>query len=154
MVLVFDADNTIWDTDAVFRGGQLALLEAFAKAKLITQPNLHLKTLRIIDQALVNKLGQAEYDFRLLSAALAYFYSRKSTVPEAVNAAIAHASLVVSPDLPKIIEEAYQAFRRGLKAVPCLYPETTFVLSAIRASISAENPPGYNTSLRGGLYAS
>ncbi len=137
-VLIFDADNTIWDTDAVFRGAQLALLKTFAKAELITQPDLQLKTLRTLDQALVNKLGQAEYDFKLLSTALACFYSQKSTLSEAVDAAV-HAKPVMNPILTGVCEEAYQAFKRELRRVPPLYPETIPVLSAIRASASEAN---------------
>lgn len=139
MILIFDADNTIWDTDAVFRGAQLALLKTFAKAALITQPDLQLETLRTLDRVLVNKLGQAEYDFKLLSTALAYFYSQKLTISEAVDAAV-HANLVLNPILTEASEEAYQAFKRELKRVPPLYPETIPVLSAFRALVSEANP--------------
>lgn len=139
-ILIFDADNTIWDTDAIFRGAQLALLETLAKAKLIAQPDSQLETLRIIDQALVSKLEKAEYDFKLLSTALTYFYSHKLTVDEAVNAATTPIKPVATQKIDETIEEAYKAFKKMLKQVPPFYAETIPVLSAIRTSVSETNP--------------
>lgn len=139
-VLIFDADNTIWDTDAVFRAAQLALLKSLAKAKLLTQPNLQLESLRIIDQVLVNKLGQAEYDFKLLTTALVYFYSQKLTVTEAVEAATAHPNPIMDTNIVEVIEEANRAYKQALKHIPSLYPETLFLLSAIRVLASTTTP--------------
>jgi FMN phosphatase YigB (HAD superfamily) len=129
-VLVLDGDNTIWDTDAVFRSAQIALLEIFVEAGMISQPNLEI--LRAVDRALMSKLGRAEYDFRLLSRALVYHFQNR-TVSEAVNAALTQTSLTINPELPEL---AYQAFKRELEKVPDLYPETVPAISTIRASIS------------------
>ena len=148
MVLIFDADNTIWDTDAVFRKAQLALLKVFAKANLIARPNLELKVLRDLDMALAKRLGHAEYDFKLLAAALAYYYSQKSTILDAVDVACVHPDLISNLELTEIIEEAYKVFQKELKRVPPFYPETIPVLSAIRSSKSEVNPLVQFFSLR------
>lgn len=139
-VLIFDADNTIWDTDAVFRRAQLTLLTILEKAMLITQPSSQLETLRTVDQELMSKLGQAEYDFKLLSTSLVYLYSQKSTVAEAVNASIAHKHPFTNPKLAEIAEQAYQSFKEELKSIPPFYPETIPVLTAIHTSASEANP--------------
>ena len=138
-VLVFDADNTLWDTNAVFRDAQLALLDELAKAELIPASDSQLDTLRVIDQELVSKLGYAEYDFKLLAVALVLFYSRKTTIEGAVQNALAHSSQAISPNLVEIINKAFQSFEERMKRVPDLYPDTLPVLSAIRPSTVEEN---------------
>lgn len=138
-VLIFDADNTLWDTDSVFRSAQLAMLKTLAKAKLTTKPKLQLGALRTIDQELVRKIGHAEYDFKLLAAALSNFYYYRSSVTEAVNMVATQGHMTASSELAQTIEEAYRIFIEKLKYIPPLYPDTDQVLSSIRASITEEN---------------
>ena len=138
-VIVFDADNTLWDTNAVFRDAQLALLGELAKAKLITLPDSQLDTLRIVDQGLVSKLGYAEYDFRLLAVALVLFYSQKMTIEDAVQAALVYSPQTINLNMVKIIDKAFQAFKAGMKGIPDFYPDTLSVLSTLRAFSIEEN---------------
>jgi FMN phosphatase YigB (HAD superfamily) len=69
-VLIFDADNTLWDTDSVFRSAQLSLLRTLQKFHLLSDPEEHLSTLRTIDRELFEQMGRFEYDFKVLSIAL------------------------------------------------------------------------------------
>ncbi len=133
-ILIFDADNTLWDTNAIFHDAQLALLGVLAQHGVLSDPEAQFKTLRTIDQELVHQLGRAEYDFKVLALALIYYFSQKMTVTEVAHTAIHTSS--VSQELSKIIDKAHQAFIEELKRTPKLYPDTIPVLTAIRRSTS------------------
>ncbi len=136
-VVIFDADNTLWDTDGVFRAAQLALLSTLADTGLLRDPMEHLCTLRCIDQALVRQLGQAEYDFRVLAAALTLWCTQSLSVDAAVNAVLS--GLPMNPELLPLIDMAHQALETGLHQIPRMFPDTEAVLTALRASSTKDN---------------
>src|SRR5690349_5120340 len=109
-VLVFDADNTLWDTDSVFRAAQLAVLSTLAEAGIISDPYSQLGTLRTVDQELIRQLGRAEYDFSLLPTALIAFYTSGLATTEAARIAIAQQKDNSSTGSAKVVRAAYQAF--------------------------------------------
>lgn len=134
-ILIFDADNTIWDTDAVFRAAQIALLRRLLGGGLRDDPERQLQLLRDVDQRLISLHGQAEYDFKTLIAALAYHYSRHCSVSEAIDAVMATGISGMSDTLTSLIESAHQAFKLNLNHTPSLYPDAWPVLSKIRSSV-------------------
>src|SRR5689334_17438900 len=87
-VVVFDADNTLWDTNAVFRDAQLELLRVFEKHRLITSAEAELGTLRQIDRALIRRSGHFEYDFTALADALVEYYTAGISTDEAADRAL------------------------------------------------------------------
>src|SRR5690348_14625685 len=87
-LLFFDADNTLWDTDSVFRNAQVAMLRVFQDAGLLTDPEKAISTLRLADRELMCQQGVAEYDFRLLTEVLALHFASDSTIAQAVDTAL------------------------------------------------------------------
>src|SRR5207253_5507680 len=116
-VVVFDADNTLWDTDSVFRSAQLALLQRFADAGLIHDVETELQTLRRLDAELGEQYGRAEYDFRVLIAALAKLYSRELSSERDARRIPPAPQSSGDPELTRIADEAFKAFQDGLRAV-------------------------------------
>lgn len=139
-VLIFDADNTLWDTDSVFRSAQLALLEILAKYGLLTDPESQLETLRMLDRELFSKMGRFEYDFKVLSAALAYYYYKQLPLKDAVHKAISDSKEGYCYQLAVVIDDACHAFKQGLSGIPNLYSDTEAMLSSICALRASKNP--------------
>jgi len=153
-VLIFDADNTLWDTDGVFRSAQLKLLQVLSEAGFLSDPEAQIEMLRAIDRELIDRLGHAEYDFALLALAMMHFYSQELTVQEAVHEALTCAEYTETY-LAAVAKEAHLAFEEGLKECPRLYPDADAVLSLIRASrsfvtilFSEGNPKDWNVSCK------
>jgi len=70
--VVVDADNTLWDTNAVYANAQLALLSEVEEHVGVSATGDRLAYLRVIDQALAQRHPQRlRYPARLLAQALA-----------------------------------------------------------------------------------
>ena len=65
-IIVFDADNTLWDTDGVFKNAQKALLQKLADADLLADPDSEISKLRAVDRQLFARMGRFEYNFKAL----------------------------------------------------------------------------------------
>ena len=137
-VLIFDADNTLWHTNAIFRAAQLAALRVLAEASLIVDPEAQLETLRTLDRELVRRMGRFEYDFRVLLAAVSY-HTQGLPAEEAITRAITRSEEGVGLEHSAAVERAHAAFRRGLDEVPPLYPDAEAILTAIRSSQSDQH---------------
>jgi putative hydrolase of the HAD superfamily len=130
-ILIFDGDNTLWDTNAVFRNAQFALLQSLADSGIPVQPDEGFETLRRIDKTLIRVIGNFEYDFSLLVKALVHYYRDSYAVEQAVDKAVA--STIDELDVPKdLVTDALDAFHRSLREIPPLFPETESVLTLIR----------------------
>jgi putative hydrolase of the HAD superfamily len=129
LVIVFDADNTLWDTDSVFSNAQLDLLRVLANAGLIREETAEFDTLRLVDQELIRKLGRFEYDFSALCAAMVHYYSGASNVQQAVDRAVNESQ--PDPAFSDLIMSAHSAFEAGLQKIPLLFSDTERVLLAI-----------------------
>lgn len=138
-VLVFDADNTLWDTNDVFRRAQLDLLGVLAKEGLMADSESQLDTLRELDRELISRLGSFEYEFRLLSAAVTHFYYHELTPEEAVRRAVSSMSGGDDGRLSRLIDDSYHAYEEALRRIPRLYPDTEEVLSLVQKSRSEKN---------------
>jgi putative hydrolase of the HAD superfamily len=130
-VIVFDADNTIWDTNSVFKNAQISLLKKLEQNSIIIDPQLYLAPLQEIDLGLVKEEGAFEYDFKLLVAAITFFCSENLSIQAAINRAISYNPEEENPTAISIIDAAYQAYQKALKKLPKLYPDTIEVLSKI-----------------------
>lgn len=140
VVIIFDADNTLWDTDSVFRAAQLAMLNVFAQAGLVKSPPTELRTLRALDEEFIRLTGRAEYDFRILAIALAQHYVRQLSLAEAAQCALTYQPEMAIPVLAPIVDAAHRALAEGLRAIPPLFPDAEGVLKAIRAASSPDRP--------------
>lgn len=83
--VVVDADNTLWDTNAVYANAQLALLSAVEEHVGVSATGDRLAYLRVIDQALAQRHPERlRYPARLLAQAIASALDRG----DASNAAV------------------------------------------------------------------
>lgn len=132
-LLIFDADNTIWDTNAVFESAQLALLNVLSNANLLKDPQLHLKTLRTVDKELFTRLGKFEYNFKLLATTLTYYYLYNLPLNDAIDCSVSQESSQIyeSNQAKIIIENAYNALIESLEEIPELYPDTNLMFSSL-----------------------
>ena len=121
-----DADNTLWDTDTIFRSAQLGLLldvEVMVSKKCTDIDRL--AYVRRIDQGIAGKHHQGlRYPSELLAQAVAYALRNDN-----VNAAISHGltggSILSSSDLTKIISQ----YKSNLESNPELRAGVHYGLS-------------------------
>jgi putative hydrolase of the HAD superfamily len=133
-LIVFDADNTLWDTNAVFREAQVNLLQVFAEAGLLESPEAELDTLRKIDRALVRVTGQFEYDFASLAVAVRHYYSGVNDAEQAAEFALKQIDSVDT----SLIEQSCAAFTQTLEKIPPLFTDTEEVLRILTRSRSLQ----------------
>jgi putative hydrolase of the HAD superfamily len=133
-IIVFDADNTLWDTNAVFREAQIDLLSVFAEAGLLKNPKAALDTLRKIDRALVRLTGQFEYDFTFLARAVGHYYSGIINVEQAADFALKQIESVSA----SVIEKSSAAFAQTLEEIPPLFGDTEEVLRCLTGTRSLQ----------------
>ncbi|MCW3053027.1 MAG: hypothetical protein JWN14_2197 [Chthonomonadales bacterium] len=138
-LLIFDADNTLWDTNAVFREAQLALLRPFAAYVPNLSPEEEFRTLRHIDRLLFQRLGTFEYDFRLLATAMAHFYLQGLSVEDSICRAIEGTDVTLSPAETVLVEQAHHDYNVALKAIPSLLPDAGHVLKTLREKRSLKD---------------
>jgi putative hydrolase of the HAD superfamily len=129
-VIIFDADNTLWDTNAVFVAAQTALLRTLQREGLLDDPAHQLPALRRLDNALVTRLGSAEYDFRTLTMAMALKFRHGVAEDEAIERVIAGEER--NGSVRAIAERAHAALIAGLEKLPVLLPYAAETLAVIR----------------------
>lgn len=131
-VIIFDADNTLWDTDTVFRAAQLALLAEIIPPGSRVDATMHLDQLRALDRLIGARLGLAEYDFHLLAIAEAYVLWCEDSLEAATEQAIGSGTAGLPPAAVAAARRATRVFRERLADIPPLYPDTRSVLEALR----------------------
>lgn len=129
-VIAFDADNTIWDTDSVFRNAQLSMLHVFAAGGFVASETSELTTLREIDKQIGKALGHFEYDFRLLATALYDHYVQRNTVADSIRRTLSRDPQEAHKN--QLIDSAYRGFLHSLSKIPTLYGDTIPVLSYVK----------------------
>lgn len=128
-VVVFDADNTLWDTNSVFHDAQVAMLSVFAAEGMFDDPDERVDELREVDQRLMEAMGRNEYDFRVLAEALIYIYRDGARVKRAVEKVLTKHRC--GENYSSLAEQAYDQFSRALERVPPLFPKVLDTLRAI-----------------------
>jgi putative hydrolase of the HAD superfamily len=125
----FDADNTLWDTNAVFRDAQVEMLSVLASKGLLEEPEDHVEELRRLDRQLMGKMGRNEYDFRALADALIIYYRDACDPGKAVKTVVEeHAR---GEGYSSLAKNAYERFSDTLKEVPDLLLGVRETLRAI-----------------------
>lgn len=132
-ILIFDADNTLWDTNAVFGAAQAAMLETFEGMSMLSNARSRIEELRTIDRALIQRLGRYEYDFKILAIALAYHYGYGLSPTAASEHAVEKGEEELDSSVRPVIENAYKVYVSALKQIPPLLPGVIDVLAHIRA---------------------
>jgi FMN phosphatase YigB (HAD superfamily) len=132
-VVVFDADNTLWDTAGIFRFARRELLKALGRSGLPCDSEADEIALRRLDFKLAEATGTFEYDFRRLAKSAACLFSRRSTLGEA-SAVAWETSADVSLPQSEAIEQAYAAFQAALEIPAPLYKDAEYVLPLLRDS--------------------
>lgn len=134
IILVVDGDNTLWDTNSVFEAGQRWLLESLHTARPEGSTTLSFELLRRVDDLLILRAGQQEYNFQLLVLAL-IFVQKSMTETEAVSAAMMELREHPDSRYAKLAANISQDFRLKLQEIPPLLPSvgrSLEVLSRLR----------------------
>jgi putative hydrolase of the HAD superfamily len=131
-ILIFDADNTLWDTNSVFLKAQIALLEPFSSEGYITNASDSVEVLRSIDQILMEELGVHEYDFRYLAKALLFHFSEKLDYKSSVERALKVGNSYLIPQRERILNIAFRNYKLILKSIPPLLPGVSDLLNNLK----------------------
>ena len=126
--ILFDADNTLWDTNAVFREAQLSMLRVLADHDVLDDPERALPTLRAIDMALVDHVGRFEYDVNQLARAVIVHFETGLEGDALIEA------LSQTPARDALAGAACRVFMDGLQRVPAVLPDTFEVLRLLHAA--------------------
>lgn len=136
-IFIFDADNTLWDTNATFTNAQLGMLESLKDKGFEIEPRAELPRLREFDSALVKHLGRHEYDFSALALSL-YFHYSGLRVNEAIDKSVNSLKRQQNSFETRFAVQCGEAFKESLMRVPPLFlgtKETLLRLKTIHKSI-------------------
>jgi putative hydrolase of the HAD superfamily len=117
-LLIFDADNTIWDTNSVYLEAQLAMLRPFQINGYIKDHTKEIISLRSIDQSLAKKISNFEYNPLFLAKALTFYYVSKVALDESVNMALQDTNSVVNAS--DITIASYKNYISYISKIPAL----------------------------------
>src|SRR2546428_7148563 len=115
-VVIFDGDNTLWDTNMVFTRAQKSILNGLAKCGYPTDPDRDFALLRRIDDSLVRACGKHEYDPSLLAYNLLQHFKGNS---------VGHPTIeldVRDPDI-EFARKLGAEFLEAKAAYPPLFPD-------------------------------
>jgi FMN phosphatase YigB (HAD superfamily) len=128
-IAIFDGDNTLWDTNAVFTEAQKNILRGLKEAGFEADPEGDFAPLRKVDDLLIKYFGKREYDITHLPLCLMRHF--KGEPVEDVNqvAKIVANSKAAELTLAKTLGAEFNA---SLKRLPNLFPDVIESLSSIR----------------------
>jgi putative hydrolase of the HAD superfamily len=133
LLLVLDADNTLWDTSSVFVNAQLALLDVLHRAGLCGTPTNELGFIRRVDALLAERLQTWEYDPRDLASVLVRHFTADELPQIEVSIELA---ITRQPGVPAraeaLVEAGAAAFRRRLEEIPALFAGVADTLQGLR----------------------
>jgi putative hydrolase of the HAD superfamily len=132
-VLIFDADNTLWDTNSVFHTAHVAMLEVFETAQLLSHARQQVEKVRAIDRALIQHFGRFEYGFKNLVTAIAHHYYYGVDPSVAAARALEGDDRALNATLRATIETAYQVHTDALAQIPPLLASVAETLVHLRA---------------------
>lgn len=84
-MLIFDVDNTIIDTDNHFKKAQFEMLRVLEEDGHINNHKDKLDVLRDIDMRIADEEDINEYDFKLLSRSLVYYFVEDYNITKSVE---------------------------------------------------------------------
>lgn len=118
LIIIHDGDNTLWDTNSVFRRAQLTMLEGLGLLQDPRSGPSMLLALREIDREIWTKTGKFEYDPILLALELAH---RLGNMPHDVAAQ------------SETVKAAYSGYLRASRQIPRLLPHARSYLEWLKA---------------------
>ncbi|MBE0466308.1 MAG: HAD hydrolase-like protein [Candidatus Desulforudis sp.] len=129
-IYIIDADNTLWDTNAVFFGAQTKMIRTLQENGFRLDAETALQAMRTLDLEISVNLDNFEYDFSRLACAL-LLLDQGLREDETVR-------LVCAPDPPAAVREtARHAATRFYAHIdanhPRLFPGVFETLAALRA---------------------
>lgn len=127
-LIIFDGDDTLWDTSSIFVTAQLLALEKISKLCGNIDPNEEYKTLRMFDDRLIQLNNKSEYDFTMLFLSLIKHYKENKDI----NSTIKKSIKIIKSTEPNMDKEESgkinNDFLINLKIIPRLYPDTIYTL--------------------------
>jgi len=120
-IVIFDGDNTLWNTNAVFTEAQLGILEELRSFGFNIVPKDEFDKLRLIDDMLIKKYKKHEYNFRVLCFALYLVYKNKLSEEEAMQMAYDIFDKNIKYEDLDLAEKCYDVFKNKLKQIPSLF---------------------------------
>ena len=132
-VLIFDADNTLWDTNSVFHEAHVAMLEVFETAQLLSNARHQVERVRAIDRALIRHFGRYEYGFKNLATAVAHHYRYGVDPTVAAARALEGDDRGLNATMQATIETAHQAHTDALAQTPPLFASVADLLAHLSA---------------------
>jgi FMN phosphatase YigB (HAD superfamily) len=141
-LILFDADNTLWDADSVYREAQLQLLSILSRAGILQDPERDFRALRDVDMELARYFGIFEYDIEYLARAIALRSLTGAEGEELIRAVSAPRDSEAASLRPfwHAIKEAADAYVEGLHRTPLLFPDTVSVLRRIHEARGCGEP--------------
>ncbi len=130
-IIIFDADNTLWDTNAIFQEAQFAILKDFQDAGWLTNFQSRLGELRRIDNLLMQRHRKNEYSFDDLVIALSLFYNQNLSEDIAVSLALERRGESLDSSTLAVVTKAKQKFFQKLEGIPNLLPGVQEVLNIL-----------------------
>lgn len=132
-LILFDADNTLWDADSVYRDAQLQLLSSLGRAGLLQNPEHEFRALRAVDMELARHFGIFEYNVEHLARAMALRSLTGAEGEDLVRAATEPQNSEAARLRPFLnaVQAAADAFHEALHRTPDLFPDTVSVLRCI-----------------------
>lgn len=120
-IIIFDGDNTLWDTNKIFTNAQLAILKKLTEYSIDIDPVEEFSTLREFDDMLIKKNNTYEYDFRSLPHALYNHYKNGMDKKEAIDSSYKLFKDNKHDDVVEIAEKCYGVFKNEMKKTPKLF---------------------------------
>ena len=128
-IAIFDGDNTLWDTNAVFTDAQKDILRGLKEAGIHAEPERDFALLRKVDDLLIKYFGKREYDITYLLLCLIRHFKG-----EPVDDISQVAKIVANSENTELTlaQTLGSEFNASLKRLPNLFPDVIESLSSIR----------------------
>lgn len=128
-IAIFDADNTLWDTNAVFTEAQKSILRSLKEAGTRVDPDQDFGRLREIDDLLIKHFGKREYKIEYLSLCLKRLFNGEPIEN------IGQLEKIIANSEPgeeALAKTASSKFGTLLTRIPDLLPDVLESLASIR----------------------
>lgn len=128
-IAIFDGDNTLWDTNAVFTEAQKDILRGLAKEGISVDPQRDFSLLRKVDDLLIKHFGKREYDITYLPLCLIRHFDGGLVEDTDQVAKIVADGDGVELTLARTLGSGFNA---AVKRIPLLLPDVVESLFFIR----------------------
>lgn len=130
-ILIVDGDNTLWDSNAVFKNAQLTMLKNLNKINLNITPKAEFLRLREFDDILVKHFKKHEYNFSILALSL-YLYFKGSKRDEAIQRACEAFDKELNVEGKDSATKCGVIFNEDLRKLPVLFKDVKKTLETLK----------------------